>query len=106
MCRPGGAEEWSEIVGSRGADTCPGPFPTHPPASPATALWHLLTWLIIAVAGLVALATTFSYLGAFPDPDGNARGMPLALVNEDRGATIGREAAQLRRAGHRHGFGA
>jgi len=48
-----------------------------------------LTWSFVIVAGLVALATTFSYLGGFLDPDGNARNMPLALVNEDRGATVG-----------------
>jgi YhgE/Pip-like protein len=62
----------------------------HSPATPArTALRPPLTWLFVIVAGLVALATTFGYLGGFLDPDGNARNMPLALVNEDRGATVG-----------------
>lgn len=53
------------------------------------ALRHPLTWLSVALAGLIALATTFSYLGGFLDPDANARNLPLALVNEDAGATLG-----------------
>ena len=48
-----------------------------------------LVWVFILLASLAALATAFGYLGAFLDPDGNTRDMPLALVNEDRGAVLG-----------------
>lgn len=47
-----------------------------------------LTWIFVGLAGLVAFVTTFSYLGGFLDPDGNARDLPIALVNEDRGTTL------------------
>ncbi|MGI8797093.1 MAG: YhgE/Pip domain-containing protein [Acidimicrobiia bacterium] len=50
-----------------------------------------LLWVFVVVAGLVAFATTFSYLGAFLDPDGNAKDLPLALVNKDEGAALAGE---------------
>jgi YhgE/Pip-like protein len=37
----------------------------------------------------------FGYLGAFLDPDGNARNLPLALVDEDRGAEFGAKTFDL-----------
>jgi YhgE/Pip-like protein len=62
-----------------------------------------LVWAFIVLACLGALATAFGYLGGFLDPDGNARNMPLALVNEDQGAVLGQRldfgtqvAAQIR----------
>ena len=48
-----------------------------------------LVWIFVVLASLAALATAFGYLGGFLDPDGNARDMPLALVNEDQGAVLG-----------------
>lgn len=45
--------------------------------------------MFLVLASIAALATAFGYLGGFLDPDGNARDMPLALVNEDQGATLG-----------------
>ena len=48
-----------------------------------------LVWVFIVLASLAAFATAFGYLGAFLDPDGNTRDMPLALVNEGRGAVLG-----------------
>lgn len=52
-----------------------------------------LVWVFMVLASLAALATAFGYLGGFLDPDGNARHMPLALVNEDQGATLGQPVA-------------
>lgn len=38
---------------------------------------------------------TLSYLGAFLDPVGNARDLPIALVNEDAGATVAGQRMEL-----------
>lgn len=55
--------------------------------------WHVashpLTWTFVAVAALLAMVMTFSYLGGFINPVGNMRNMPLAVVNEDQGASVG-----------------
>ena len=50
--------------------------------------------VIAAVLGaaLFAFIMTFSYLGAFLDPEGNIRGVPFALVNEDEGAVVAGQA--------------
>ena len=50
-------------------------------------LRHPLTWAFVVVAALLAFVTTFSYLGGFVDPVGNMHNMPLAIVNEDAGAS-------------------
>lgn len=49
-------------------------------------LRHPLAWGSAAAAALLAMVMTFSYLGAFLDPQGNMRDMPLAVVNADSGA--------------------
>ena len=54
-----------------------------------SALRNPATWIFVVGAGLVAFVTTFSYLGAFLNPDANVRNLPIALVNEDRGAEFG-----------------
>lgn len=51
-------------------------------------LRHPLTWAFVLVAALLAFVTTFSYLGGFVDPVGNMHNMPLAIVNEDAGASV------------------
>lgn len=51
------------------------------------------------VGGLAAFITTFSYLGAFLDPDTNARNLPLAFVDDDR--TRGRERGTHRQPSKR-----
>jgi YhgE/Pip-like protein len=45
-------------------------------------------WILLAVAIIMALAMTASYLGAFLDPEGHAHNMPLAIVNEDAGLIV------------------
>jgi uncharacterized phage infection (PIP) family protein YhgE len=63
-----------------------------------------LGWASVALALLTALAMTFAYIGAFLDPAGNMRALPIALVSEDNGplgaratsaitATVGRDGA-------------
>lgn len=54
-----------------------------------------LSWVFVVVAALTAAVMTFSYLGGFLDPAGNMRGMPLAVVNEDAGATVGGQSLNL-----------
>lgn len=57
---------------------------------------HPLAWAFVVVAAALAFVTTFSYLGGFVDPAGNMHNMPLAIVNEDAGASV---------AGQRLNFG-
>lgn len=54
-----------------------------------------LAWALVAAAAAVGVAMTYSYLGAFLDPLGNARGLPIALVNEDAGAALGGSRLEL-----------
>src|SRR3546814_18568708 len=42
--------------------------------------------LLVLVAGALAAVTSFGYLGGFLAPDADARGLPIAVVNLDRGA--------------------
>lgn len=49
---------------------------------------HPLTWAFVAAAALLAFVMTFSYVGGFVDPAGNMHNMPLAIVNEDAGASV------------------
>jgi len=49
---------------------------------------HPLPWAFVALAALLAFVMTFSYIGGFVDPAGNMHNMPLAIVNEDNGATF------------------
>jgi uncharacterized phage infection (PIP) family protein YhgE len=48
-----------------------------------------LLWVGAAAAAAVALLVTFAYLGAFLDPSGNANHVPVAIVTEDAGASLG-----------------
>ncbi len=41
------------------------------------------------------MVMTFSYIGAFVDPQGNMHNMPLVLVNEDAGAALGKQRVNL-----------
>lgn len=56
-----------------------------------------LTWAVVAVALVMGLVMTASYLGAFLNPNGNMRNLPIAIVSEDSGATIGGKPADLGR---------
>lgn len=47
------------------------------------------TALLILVAGALAAVTSFGYLGGFLAPDADASGLPIAVVNLDRGAEVG-----------------
>lgn len=58
---------------------------------------HPLAWAAVAGAAALALVMTFAYLGAFLDPVGNARGLPVAVVSEDVGAAIGERRVNLGR---------
>jgi YhgE/Pip-like protein len=47
-------------------------------------------WVLPLVVGSIALAAfTALYIGSVVDPMAHLRGLPVAVVNEDRGATIG-----------------
>ena len=60
-------------------------------------LRHPLTWASVVAAAALALVMTFAYLGAFLDPVGNARDLPVALVSEDAGATVGQRRVDFGR---------
>jgi YhgE/Pip-like protein len=47
-----------------------------------------LVWGAGVLAAALAIIFTYAYLGAFLDPGGNARGVPVAVVSEDAGATF------------------
>lgn len=51
-------------------------------------LWNPLLWAAVVAGALLGLVTALSYLGGFVNPAGNMRDMPLAVANEDRGATV------------------
>lgn len=48
-------------------------------------LRHPLAWGFLAAAVAMGIVMSLSYLGAFLDPIGNARGLPIAVVDEDAG---------------------
>lgn len=54
-----------------------------------------LTWAVVVVALVMGLVMTASYLGAFLNPNGNMKDLPIAIVSEDAGATIAGESAHL-----------
>lgn len=56
-----------------------------------------LTWMFVVAASLMGMLTAFGYLGAFINPDGNMRNMPLAVANEDRGVSVNGATANLGR---------
>lgn len=60
-----------------------------------TALRNPLGLVGLGAAVLVSLAMTFAYLGAFLDPDGNTRSLPILLVNENGGVLADRAASSL-----------
>ena len=45
--------------------------------------------LLVAMASVLAAVTSFGYLGGFLAPDADASGLPIAVVNLDRGAQVG-----------------
>ena len=45
--------------------------------------------LLVLLAGALAAVTSFGYLGGFLAPDADASGLPIAIVNLDRGAEVG-----------------
>ena len=45
--------------------------------------------LLVVMAGALAAVTSFGYLGGFLAPDADASGLPIAVVNLDRGAEVG-----------------
>lgn len=59
-------------------------------------LWKRpLAWGFVVAAVLVAVLVTFSYVGGFLNPQGNMDGVPIAVVNEDAGATLGGQPVKL-----------
>jgi YhgE/Pip-like protein len=62
-----------------------------------TILRHPLAWAFVAAAVAMGVVMTLSYLGAFLDPIGNARDLPVAVVNEDAGAAVGGQRVNLGR---------
>lgn len=60
---------------------------------------NLLKRPLVLASVLIALAMSIivsaSYLGGFLDPKGNMSDIPIALVNEDAGATIGGQSQNL-----------
>jgi YhgE/Pip-like protein len=47
-------------------------------------LRHPFAWLAVGGGTILFFVMTFSYLGAFIDPVGNLKGLPILLVNQDR----------------------
>lgn len=47
------------------------------------------SWLLVVAASLLAGITSFGYLGGFLAPDADAKGLPIVVVNLDRGAEVG-----------------
>jgi len=45
--------------------------------------------LLVLMASALAAVTSFGYLGGFLAPDADASGLPIAVVNLDRGAQVG-----------------
>lgn len=60
-----------------------------------SALRSPLAWAAVAAAVAVGIVMTFSYLGAFLDPVGNARDLPVTLVDEDAGSAVGGQRLEL-----------
>lgn len=54
-----------------------------------------LSWAFLAAAVAMGAVMTVSYLGAFLDPVGNARDLPVAVVNEDAGVTVAGQRVYL-----------
>jgi len=54
-----------------------------------------LLWFGAAAAAAVALLVTFAYLGAFLDPVGNANHVPVAILSEDAGVSLGGSQVSL-----------
>jgi len=52
-------------------------------------------WAFSALGALMALITAFGYLGAFLDPDGNARDLPIGIVVADAGREVGGQPVVL-----------
>lgn len=52
-------------------------------------------WAFSALGALMAFITAFGYLGAFLDPDGNARNLPIGIVVADAGGEVGGQPVVL-----------
>lgn len=63
--------------------------------SKTSSLRSPLAWAFVAAAVAVGIVMTFAYVGAFLDPLGNARDLPVALVDEDEGAALGERRLEL-----------
>ena len=50
---------------------------------------------LVSTAGVLAAVTAFGYLGGFLAPDADARGLPIAVVNLDRGAEVGTRSVRF-----------
>lgn len=61
-------------------------------ANAVTVMRDRFSVLAVAAATVVAVLLTFSYLYGFLAPDGNVRDLPIGLVVEDNGATVGGRA--------------
>ncbi|MBI3747314.1 MAG: DUF3533 domain-containing protein [Chloroflexi bacterium] len=61
----------------------------------ASLLKKPLTWAVVLVALVMGLIMTASYLGAFLNPNGNMKDLPIAIVSEDAGATIAGQSAEF-----------
>jgi YhgE/Pip-like protein len=60
-----------------------------------TILKRPLAWAAVAVAVAMGLVMTASYLGAFLNPTGNMRALPIAIVSEDAGAAVAGQSSRL-----------
>lgn len=63
----------------------------------STLLRKPLVWGAVLLALAMGLIMTASYLGAFLDPTGNMKNLPIAIASEDTGATIAGQPEHLGR---------
>jgi len=54
-----------------------------------------MTWVILGAAIIMAVLMSLGYLGAFLSPESHTHHAPFVIVNEDQGATIGGQQANL-----------
>ncbi len=81
------------------ADSSSAADHTHDPRLPVRALDLLrvrTAWVIpVVVASVVVIVMTAFYLSSVVNPLAHLRGLPVAVVNQDRGALIGSEHLQI-----------
>ena len=56
---------------------------------------RLRGWVLVLVAVALAAVTSFGYLGGFLAPDADVSGLPILIVNLDRGAQLGSSSLQF-----------